>query len=174
MKRKTSQRAAIEQVFCQLDRPLGIEEILETRRMAVESLNQATVYRNVKLLLENGWLKQVCHPSLGTLYERTGKGHHHHFHCRVCNRVYDLPGCALNEREAAPSGFLVEDHECFLFGVCPACHAGWKAKVPRGQFNPRNLVSSPCAFFNDFLMAESGPTLCGDYGIACSAEARTV
>ena len=105
MKRKTSQRAAIEQVFCQLDRPLGIEEILETGRMAVESLNQATVYRNVKLLLENGWLKQVCHPSLGTLYERTGKGHHHHFHCRVCNRVYDLPGCALNEREAAPSGF---------------------------------------------------------------------
>ena len=70
MKRKTSQRAAIEQVFCQLDRPLGIEEILETGRMAVESLNQATVYRNVKLLLENGWLKQVCHPSLGTLYER--------------------------------------------------------------------------------------------------------
>ena len=69
MKRKTSQRAAIEQVFCQLDRPLGIEEILETGRMAVESLNQATVYRNVKLLLENGWLKQVCHPSLGTLYE---------------------------------------------------------------------------------------------------------
>ena len=50
MKRKTSQRAAIEQVFCQLDRPLGIEEILETGRMAVESLNQATVYRNVKLL----------------------------------------------------------------------------------------------------------------------------
>ena len=55
MKRKTSQRAAIDQVFCQLDRPLGIEEILETGRMAVESLNQATVYRNVKLLLENGW-----------------------------------------------------------------------------------------------------------------------
>ena len=94
--------------------------------MAVESLNQATVYRNVKLLLENGWLKQVCHPSLGTLYGQygsgAGKGHHHHFHCRVCNRVYDLPGCALNEREAAPSGFLVEDHECFLFGVCPDCH----------------------------------------------------
>ena len=53
MKRKTSQRAAIEQVFCQLDRPLGIEEILETGRMAVLSLNQATVCRNVKQLLEN-------------------------------------------------------------------------------------------------------------------------
>ena len=73
MKRKTSQRAAIEQVFCQLDRPLGIEEILETGRMAVESLNQATVYRNVKLLLENGWLKHV--PSVPRHALRThGKG----------------------------------------------------------------------------------------------------
>ena len=80
MKRKTSQRAAIEQVFCERDRPLGIEEILESGRLLVESLNQATVYRNLKLLLENGWLRQVYHPSLGTLYERTGKGHHHHFH----------------------------------------------------------------------------------------------
>ena len=121
MKRKTSQRAAIEQVFCEQDRPLGIEEILESGRLVVESLNQATVYRNLKLLLENGWLRQVYHPSLGTLYERTGKGHHHHFHCRLCNRVYDLPGCAVNEKEAAPAGFVVEDHECFLFGVCPGC-----------------------------------------------------
>ena len=64
MKRKTSQRAAIEQVFCQLDRPLGIEEILETGRMAVESLNQATVYRNVKLLLETaGSNRCVIRPS---------------------------------------------------------------------------------------------------------------
>ena len=58
MKRKTSQRAAIEQVFCQLDRPLGFEEILETGRMAVESLNQAAVIatspRGLPLLLEAG------------------------------------------------------------------------------------------------------------------------
>jgi Fur family ferric uptake transcriptional regulator len=121
MKRKTSQRTAIEQVFLQQDRPLGIEEILDKGRRHVKSLNQATVYRNLKLLVENGWLKQINHPCLGSLYERTGKGHHHHFHCHACNRVYELPGCALNEREAAPDGFVVEDHEVFLSGVCPAC-----------------------------------------------------
>lgn len=121
MKRRTTQRTAIEQVFCQQDRPLTIEEILEYGRDMVESLNQATVYRNIKLLLGNGWLRQFRHPLLGTLYERTAKGHHHHFHCRVCNRVYDLPGCPLNGQDPGLPGFRVEDHELFLFGVCPEC-----------------------------------------------------
>ena len=74
MKRKTSQRAAIEQVFLPTDRPLGIEEILETGRMAVESLNQATVYRNVKLLLGKR-LAQTGVPSVPRHALRThGKG----------------------------------------------------------------------------------------------------
>ena len=103
------------------NRPLGVDEILEYGRKSVESLNQATVYRNVKLLVDDGWLKRVVHPLRGTLYERTGKGHHHHFHCRTCNRAFELPGCALKDDEIAPAGFKVEDHEIFLFGVCPAC-----------------------------------------------------
>ncbi len=121
MQRKTAQRAAIEEVLRVEDRPLGIEEILRYGRILVESLNQATVYRNLKLLVEQGWLKQINHPALGTLYERTGKGHHHHFHCHGCNRVFELPCCFLNEQEAVPAGFIVEDHEIFLFGVCPSC-----------------------------------------------------
>ena len=121
MERKTSQRAAIEQVFRRQDRPLRIEEILSEGRAIVQSLNQATVYRNLKLLVDTGWLKQISHPSLGTLYERTGKGHHHHFHCRSCNLVYEIPGCALNLAEAAPEGFVVEDHLIYLSGVCPSC-----------------------------------------------------
>ncbi len=121
MKRKTSQRSAIEQVFYEQNEPLGVQEILEFGKKIVISLNQATVYRNLKLLVEKGWLKQINHPSLGTLYERSGKGHHHHFHCHSCNRVFELAGCALNENEAAPNGFVIEDHEIFLFGVCPSC-----------------------------------------------------
>ena len=121
MRRNTTQRTAIEQVFRQHKRPLGVDEVLEYGRKHVASLNQATVYRNLKLLIDKGWLNRISHPSIGTLYELSGKGHHHHFHCRECNRAFDLPGCALNEEEAAPDGFIVEDHELFLFGVCPSC-----------------------------------------------------
>ena len=121
MKRKTSQRNALEMVFDREDRPLGVEEILRSGRELVGSLNQATVYRNLKDMVEKGALRQVSHPMLGTLYERTGKAHHHHFHCRVCDRVFELPGCALNSKTAAPKDFITEGHEIFLFGVCPSC-----------------------------------------------------
>lgn len=121
MQRKTSQRTAIEQVFLSEDRPLGIDEILQHARAQVASLNLATVYRNLKLLLDKGWLTQISHPTLGTLYERSGKGHHHHFYCRGCNRVYELPGCSLNHSAAAPEGFVVEEHAIFLSGICPSC-----------------------------------------------------
>jgi Fur family ferric uptake transcriptional regulator len=112
---------AIEQVFRQHDRPLGVDEVLTHGRRLVESLNQATVYRNLKLLVSDGWLKRFTHPTLGTLYERAGKGHHHHFYCRSCQRAFELPGCALKEDKIAPEGFVVEDHDVFLFGVCPSC-----------------------------------------------------
>lgn len=122
VKRKTVQRDAIQEVFRQKDQPLGVEEILRIGRGLVESLNQATVYRNLKILVEKGYLKVISHPELGTLYERAEKGHHHHFHCRSCDRLYDLPGCGLNEKKTTPPGFLIEGHEVNLFGVCSSCH----------------------------------------------------
>jgi len=123
MIRKTSQREAIQEVFIKRNRPLGIEEILTHGRDMVASLNQATVYRNLKALVEKGWLSQIGHPSLGTLYERTGMEHHHHFHCHSCNHLYCLPGCPLSVHDINPEGFVVEGHELFLSGVCPSCNA---------------------------------------------------
>lgn len=90
-------------------------------REMVATLNQATVCRNLKILMENGWLTQINHPSLGTLYERTGKELHHHFYCHVRKRIYELPGCPLSKGEIAPAGFIVEHHEVFLSGTCPSC-----------------------------------------------------
>ena len=121
MKRITAQRRAIESVLTQHERPLSVEEILTYGREAVPSLNLATVYRTLKNLIDKGWLVKVSHPSFGTLYERSGKDHHHHFFCRECSRAFELPGCALNVNDAAPDGFVVEDHEVFLLGKCPAC-----------------------------------------------------
>lgn len=130
MKRRTTQRKAIEQIFQTEDRPLAIEEVLRYGRSLVESLNQATVYRNLKLLVASGRLHQINHPVLGTLYEQAGKEHHHHFHCYSCNRVFELPGCALNEEQAAPEGFIIEEHEIYLSGTCPNCASSLPAHRP--------------------------------------------
>ncbi len=122
MKRQTVQRKAIERIFRESDSPIGVEEILRLGQKEVSSLNRATVYRNLKLLLEDGLIQKIVHPALGILYERTGKAHHHYFQCRSCNRAFELPGCVINQSGAVvPKGFIVEDHEVFLFGVCPSC-----------------------------------------------------
>jgi Fur family transcriptional regulator, ferric uptake regulator len=120
MKRRTTQRAAIERAFLDQDHPLDVADVLRAGRRSVPSLNQATVYRNLGHLVGDGWLRRVNHPALGTLYERTERPHHHHFNCRLCGRVYELPGCALS-RKAVPSGFVPERHEVFLYGRCPSC-----------------------------------------------------
>lgn len=121
LKRNTSQRTAMEEILRRAERPLGIREILEQGRARVPSLNQATVYRNLKLLVDEGRLIMITHPTLGTLYEQAGKDHHHHFHCRVCDKVFVLPGCPLMEGASSPPGFVTEEHEVYLFGVCAAC-----------------------------------------------------
>jgi Fur family ferric uptake transcriptional regulator len=102
-------------------RPLRVNEILHTGRETVESLNQATVYRNLKTLVESGWLKIIHHPELGVFYERANKKHHHYFHCHACDRLFDVPGCVLQKTEPALPGCVTERHEVFFFGICPSC-----------------------------------------------------
>jgi Fur family ferric uptake transcriptional regulator len=121
MKRKTNQRNAIQEAFRRDDRPLGIDEILRAGRQLVESLNEATIYRNIKLLVETGWLRKINAADLGTFYERAGKKHHHHFRCRSCDRLFEVPGCPLKKSRSVPPGFVTEGHEVMLFGICSSC-----------------------------------------------------
>jgi Fur family ferric uptake transcriptional regulator len=124
-KRNTQQRKSIEEVFQETKRPLSPEEVLEKGRLLAPTLNQATVYRNLKSLVEEDWLAKINLPEAGTLYERSNKGHHHHFHCRACKKSFDIHDCALNHsKNLAPKGFVVEDHEIIFYGTCSTCVIG--------------------------------------------------
>ncbi|MCK5804997.1 MAG: transcriptional repressor [Lentisphaeria bacterium] len=121
--RNTLQKKAIQGVFRQHDRPLRVGEVLEYGRLEVASLNSATVYRNLDRLVKEGWLTRINHPELGTLHEKSGQGHHHHFYCRSCDKLFYLSGCCLQEDAACvPEGFVPEHHEVFVQGVCPSCN----------------------------------------------------
>lgn len=121
--RNTLQRTAIETAFRQSTRPLSVDEVLAWARKRVPSLDQATVYRNLKRLVEEEWLKRITLPSKGVFYEKADDTHHHHFHCRRCERTFDLPGCGLIPEKQAPADFQIEDHDVFLYGLCPNCSA---------------------------------------------------
>ncbi len=119
--RNTKQRAAIRQVFAEYDRPLSASEVLELAQRDVPGMGAATVYRALGSLLEEGLLATVILPGQAPRYEAAGKAHHHHFHCRVCGRVFELEGCLSGLQSLVPSGFRVEGHDIVLSGLCPGC-----------------------------------------------------
>jgi Fur family transcriptional regulator, ferric uptake regulator len=124
-KRNTSQRKILEDIIASSETPLSVQDILSKGKKRIRSLNQATVYRNLKIFVENEWLKVVSHPTLGHLYEIKEKDHHHHFHCQKCDKVYQLDGCPLKKIGISPPGFVLEDHEVYLSGICANCNRRW-------------------------------------------------
>ncbi len=123
MKRRTRQRTAMREAIRKAGRPLSPQEILEETQEEIPGLGLATVYRNVKAMVESRWLKAVELPGAPDRYELAGQDHHHHFHCRHCDKVYDVEGCPGNLSSITPTGFVLESHEIVLYGRCPECSA---------------------------------------------------
>lgn len=124
MIRKTRQRAAIRGALEAAGRPMSPEEVLVAAQKQVDGLGIATVYRNLKSLVEEGWLVTVDLPGQSARYELAGKDHHHHFHCQNCGRVFELHGCVERLAELVPAGFSMSGHDLLLYGLCQPCRDG--------------------------------------------------
>jgi Fur family ferric uptake transcriptional regulator len=123
MQRETRQRRAIRRTLKETGHPLSPKELLDAAREHVAELGIATVYRNLRTLQDEGSVSAVEIPGQPPRYELAGKEHHHHFHCRSCDRLLELEGCTGNLGSVAPDGFRVEAHEVVLYGLCDACAA---------------------------------------------------
>jgi Fur family ferric uptake transcriptional regulator len=123
MERSTRQRDAIREAIGIAGRPLSPLEVLALAQAQVPGLSLATVYRNLKLLLEAEQIKVVSLPGETARYEPAGHAHHHHFKCTRCERVFDVHRCPGELRQLAPRGFVVEHHEITLYGRCSTCVA---------------------------------------------------
>jgi Fur family transcriptional regulator, ferric uptake regulator len=124
MQRNTNQRRAILHALQSAPGPLTPQEVLERAQDEHERLGLATVYRNLNALSEQGDIIAVHLPNDVPRYEISGRGHHHHFRCETCGKVFELEGScpvAVLEGVTLPGGFKVQGHELTLYGVCSAC-----------------------------------------------------
>lgn len=120
-RKNTQQRQAIRAALQEADRPLSPNEVLEAAQTEAPTLGIATVYRNLRTLTEDGWLQPVGLPGGPDRYEIAGKDHHHHFHCRSCDRLFEVESCPGNLQRICPPGFALDDHEIILYGHCSDC-----------------------------------------------------
>lgn len=131
MQRRTQQRAAISRAIVESGRPVSPAEILKASRRAVPDIGIATVYRAIKDMLAEKQIVTVFVPGAPPRYEAAGLPHHHHFLCRACDRLIDLPGCPGSLERLAPAGYTVEGHELTLIGRCDEC-----GKAPTSRKGP--------------------------------------
>ncbi len=120
-RRSTRQKEAIKAVLKKQAHPLLPDEIHQLALQAVPTVGIATVYRSLKSLMQDGHVCCVQIPGQPPRYEGTEKGHHHHFHCRECEYVFDLKKCVEGLKKLTPSGFKMTDHEIILYGLCKSC-----------------------------------------------------
>ncbi len=121
MQRDTRQRRAIREVIMTQARPLTPLEILSETQKLVPRLGLATIYRNLRLLLDEGFLREVLIPGDSPRYEQAGLGHHHHFYCFRCGRVSEIDGCRPEVNTLVPPGYVQEFHELTFYGTCASC-----------------------------------------------------
>ena len=146
MERSTRQRSAIRAAIDAAQRPLSPQEVLAASQADVAGLGLATVaanavfaaitglatvYRNLKLLVEAGEIQLVTLPGDSARYEPARQAHHHHFQCTRCQRVFDVHSCPGDMSHMAPAGFLVERHDLTLYGCCPDCAPAARGKPVR-------------------------------------------
>ncbi|MFC6592264.1 Fur family transcriptional regulator [Deinococcus lacus] len=122
MTRSTRQRGVIARILETAEGPLAVNDIHLRASQDLPRLGIATVYRTLKLLAEQQQIHAVTLDG-ETRYEAVGKGHHHHFSCNYCGRVFTVYNCPVQLPAGTeyPGGFVIEGHEITLYGRCPDC-----------------------------------------------------
>lgn len=85
------------------------------------NLSRGTVYRNLKLLAEEGKLKLLNFPV--ERYDANTR-EHPHFYCRDCGCVSDLElryDEQLDQRAETECGVAVQWHDLVFYGTCSLC-----------------------------------------------------
>ena len=121
MRKATQQRDAIRKALIGAGRPLSVNEIMDLAQSGLPRLGIATVYRNLKILQYEGEVSQVKLPGEPPRWELSAEGHHHHFLCRSCGRLFEVNDCPEDLPRILPEGYLLEEHDILLRGRCETC-----------------------------------------------------
>jgi Fur family ferric uptake transcriptional regulator len=96
----------------------------EGLRQALPQLSRATVYRTLRLLVEEGALCRVRLEDGAVDYRVNQPAHHHHLICTVCGSVQDFKDSDLRpimDRLAQQADFQMEEHWLEIYGRCREC-----------------------------------------------------
>ena len=128
MKRNTIQRSLVFEAVNKLQCHATADEIYETIVTEHPNVSRATVYRNLKLLSETGYIRKIEIPGGADRFNHMCHDHCH-VKCEKCGRVFDvdmeyITGIEKNIKD--DRGFKFTGYDILFRGVCPDCQGSQK------------------------------------------------
>ncbi len=132
--RDTKQRRLIFETFMEQEQHYTAEGLYNILQKKLPQIGQATVYRTLKLLCENGLAFELNLRStqgsssghaLSSYFEPMQVSNHHdHLVCTVCSQHFEFHNQELEdlqEKIAEKKNFVLTHHTHILYGTCEKC-----------------------------------------------------
>lgn len=123
--RMTPQRMAILHTLRSHGGHLSAMDVYEKTRRTQSGLTEATVYRTLEFLAENGFAL-AAHMGNGKLVYELTEENHHHLICKNCGAtvaVDHTPLAKLYNQLGTSTGYKLDSSHVTLFGLCPDCQS---------------------------------------------------
>lgn len=121
--RITPQRHAILAYLLEsMDHPTA-DEIYRALNSHFPSMSVATVYNNLKMLIEAGMVRELTYGDSSSRFD-ADVTEHYHIICEQCGKIEDFhyPSLTMVEQQAEKrTGYQISGHRMELYGVCADC-----------------------------------------------------
>jgi len=123
--RVTPQRDMILKEFFSSGEHLTAEDLYMKVKDKDESVNLATVYRTLKLLVASELASEMTVPHGSSLYESNFKREHHdHLICIQCGKIVEFMDASIEKAQdliVKKNGFQMVSHKLEIRGICKDC-----------------------------------------------------
>ncbi len=121
-RRNTAQRELVLRAVKELKNHPTAEEILAEVRKSAPSVSMGTVYRNLKILAEEGLVLKIEAAGESDRFDHS-VGEHCHLRCVICGKLRDLELDVIPTLEecAKASGLDLLGCDVVFRGICPDC-----------------------------------------------------
>ncbi len=122
--RITPQREMIVEAIAHSNQHMTAEEVLAAIHTRTRSINIATVYRTLDMLVEEGLASKMDLGGGRVVYATARHGPHIHLVCHHCHRVIDAelePFASLLDEIRQRYGFVCDLHHFAVYGLCTQC-----------------------------------------------------
>ena len=125
MARKSKQKEAILRVLKGTTSHPSADWVYEQVRREIPNISLGTVYRNLKLLKQEGEILELDLASTLSRFDGNSQDHYH-FRCEQCGRIFDVDEPVdeeIDDRVAQKTGLIVSHHRLEFRGLCKDCQS---------------------------------------------------